>query len=315
MEQIENKECCSTTAPKKCSKKPFVMWLIVVCTALTIASMYYLVWMQTNAILDKLNQKIDSIEAEKVGWEENYKLLKQIYSSEKYKDQQKQSFSQVLSQMWVDVKDTSNNENSWSETSDSQIDSSFKQWQFDAAKIAELKQWAYVKWNPQAKLTWIEYSDVECPFCKRFHAAWTVKSIVEASSWEINYIFQHFPLSFHPLAQKWAEAMECVWELAWNDAFYDFEDKVFSVDPSVENIEKIVKEMKIDSKKFKACLDSGKFAEKTAAQLAKWQELFSIQWTPGNVLINNETGKWVVVPWAYPASEFEKVIKYLTDSK
>jgi len=55
--------------------------------------------MQTNAILDKLNQKIDSIEAEKVGGEDNYKLLKQIYSSEKYKDQQKQSFSQVLSQM------------------------------------------------------------------------------------------------------------------------------------------------------------------------------------------------------------------------
>jgi len=63
--------------------------------------------------------------------------------------------------------------------------------------------------------------------------------------------------------------MECVGEIAGNDAFYEFEDKVFGIEPSIENIQKTVKEMKIDSKKFKTCLDSGKYAEKTAAQLAK----------------------------------------------
>ena len=73
----------------------------------------------------------------------------------------------------------------------------------DVRKVSKTRD--HIFGNPDAEITLIEYSDFECPFCKRFHP--TAKKIVEVYEGKVNWVYRHFPLGFHnPLAQKEAEA-------------------------------------------------------------------------------------------------------------
>ena len=63
---------------------------------------------------------------------------------------------------------------------------------FTKDKINILKEWTYVQWNKNAEITFIEYSDLECPFCKRLHTNWTISDILKNYDWKVNFIFKHF---------------------------------------------------------------------------------------------------------------------------
>ena len=68
-------------------------------------------------------------------------------------------------------------------------------------------KWIYG--NAKARVTIVEFSDFECPFCKKFHS--TPKELVDASNGNINWQWMHMPLSFHePAASSEAEAAECI---------------------------------------------------------------------------------------------------------
>ena len=63
----------------------------------------------------------------------------------------------------------------------------------------------HIRGNPNAPITLIEYSDYECPFCKRFHP--TVIKLLENNAQKLRWVYRHFPLGFHdPGATKQAEA-------------------------------------------------------------------------------------------------------------
>jgi protein-disulfide isomerase len=61
--------------------------------------------------------------------------------------------------------------------------------------------------NPNAPIAVVEFSDLECPFCSRFHNA--LKSVQEKHPGKITYSFMHFPLSAHKHALRAARVAEC----------------------------------------------------------------------------------------------------------
>jgi protein-disulfide isomerase len=78
-----------------------------------------------------------------------------------------------------------------------------------------------------AEIIIVEYSDLDCPFCKVFHN--TMHQVVNQSEGKVAWVYRHYPIpQLHPNAPLKAEESECAWELGGNDAFWKYADKVFS---------------------------------------------------------------------------------------
>ena len=169
----------------------------------------------------------------------------------------------------------------------------------------------HVRGNPKAKVTVIEYSDFECPFCKR-HAP-TMAQILTTYKDDVNVVFRHFPLSFHANAQKEAEASECVAELAGNDAFWKFHDAIFERSTvggtgfALDKLPALAKEVGADEAKFKECLDSGKHAKYVQDQMQAGIDA-GVQGTPGNFIVNNDTEESKDLSGAVPFASFKTEI-------
>ncbi len=123
----------------------------------------------------------------------------------------------------------------------------------------------HIRGNPNAPVTLIEYSDFECPFCKRFHA--TAKKAVDDSNGQVRWVYRHFPLDeLHPVkARKEAAASECAAEIGGKDAFWKFADRFYELTPSnnrtdIETVlPQIAREIGLDKAKFASCLASGRY--------------------------------------------------------
>ncbi len=90
----------------------------------------------------------------------------------------------------------------------------------DKDLLKEIKANSYIDWNKNAKITWLEYSDLECPYCAKLHNSDVESSLKEKYNDDLNIIFNHFPLGFHKKAIPWANILECVWQEGWSEAFY-----------------------------------------------------------------------------------------------
>jgi protein-disulfide isomerase len=79
--------------------------------------------------------------------------------------------------------------------------------------------------NPNAQVVLIEYSDFECPYCKKFQA--TLNKIVTESNGNVSWVYRHWPIhqnSFEKLA-----AAECVAKIKGNDAFWKYSELLFGL--------------------------------------------------------------------------------------
>lgn len=113
--------------------------------------------------------------------------------------------------------------------------------------------------NKDAKVTIVEFSDLQCPFCKRYHdQTWPEikKSYVDTG--KVRYAFRHFPLNnIHPQAAKAGEAIACARE---QGKFYELTDKIFANQQTMmsDDIKRYVAELGLDSGTFNECFDSGR---------------------------------------------------------
>lgn len=145
----------------------------------------------------------------------------------------------------------------------------------------------WIKGNKKAKVSIIEFSDVDCPFCTRFHD--TTKEILDTYGDDINIVWRHFPIaSLHPESPKKAEAIECVGELGGNDKVWEFLDKLFADGPSLAELPNVVASLGIDAGSFRTCLDSGKYTSLVQSETQEAQDA-GARGTPYGVIVSGGT--------------------------
>jgi protein-disulfide isomerase len=124
-----------------------------------------------------------------------------------------------------------------------------------------------VRGAKDALVTIIEFSDFECPYCRRVQP--TLKRLLKEYEGQVRLVFRDFPLSIHKNAQKAAEAAQCAGE---QDKFWPFHDKLFEQTAlSLDDLKKYAGDMGLDMDKFTTCLDTGKYAQEVAGDMQDGQ--------------------------------------------
>jgi len=156
--------------------------------------------------------------------------------------------------------------------------------------------------DKNAPITIIEFSDFECPFCERFYSQ-TLPLIKKnyIDTGKAKLVYRDFPLSFHPNAQKAAEAAECAGE---QGKYYEMHDLLFEkgVSGGINAFKQYAKDLGLDITKFNECLDSGKYAVEVQKDFRDGQS-YGVSGTP-TFFING-----IEVVGAQPYSVFEQIIE------
>jgi protein-disulfide isomerase len=147
-----------------------------------------------------------------------------------------------------------------------------------------------VKGDKNAKLTLIEFSEYQCPFCGR-HVRDTFPNIDKEyiQTGKVKYVFRDLPLeSIHKNAFKAAEATHCAGE---QKKYWEMHDRLFANQNALEPamLTAHAQAIGIDSKKFQTCLDSGKYAEQIRKDIAEANK-YGITGTPTTVIGMTQPG-------------------------
>jgi protein-disulfide isomerase len=126
-----------------------------------------------------------------------------------------------------------------------------------------------------AKLTIIDFSDYECPFCKRYFDdtfSQIKKEYIDTG--KIKYVYRDLPLSFHANAHKEAQAAECAREQGGDAVYYKYHDEIFKRTTSngtglaLDQLSVIANDLGLNGDALQKCLDSEKYKAEVDKDLA-----------------------------------------------
>lgn len=162
-----------------------------------------------------------------------------------------------------------------------------------------------------AKVTIIEFSDFQCPFCRRLwkDTVSQIKNDYINSGKSVKFVYRDFPLAFHQMAQKYAEAGECADD---QGKFWEMHDKIFEEQEklgqgtislfTINDLKNWAKEIGLKEEEFTSCLDSNKYEEEVKKDFSDGTKA-GVQGTP-TLFINGR-----VVVGAQPYQTIKAIIE------
>ena len=131
----------------------------------------------------------------------------------------------------------------------------------------------HIRGNIDAPVKIVEYSDTECPFCKRFHLTMQQVMSEYGKNNKVAWIYRHSPIdALHSKARKEAEATECANELGGSEKFWAYLDRIYEVTPTNNGLDpkelpNIALYVGLNVADFNTCLNSGKYAQRIEEDL------------------------------------------------
>lgn len=159
--------------------------------------------------------------------------------------------------------------------------------------------------NENAKVTIVEFSDFQCPYCKKGYD--TMKEVLANYPEDVKIVFVNFPLSFHQYAQKAAEASECAFA---QGKFEEYHDMLFENQDALtlDDLKGYAATLGMDTETFNTCLDSGEMTAEVEGDITSGSE-HGVTGTPA-FIINGEK-----IVGARPYADFETAIEEALSSE
>lgn len=152
----------------------------------------------------------------------------------------------------------------------------------------------------------IEYSDLDCPFCQRFHLV--AQSLVDSG--EIKWVYRHWPLPSHKNADEAAAISECVRENKGDDSFVKYIDESFSSrKSSVDEYKELGISFGLTENQIESCIAEGSKERQTVLRHFNEGAQVGVNGTPGSFLINTKNNRYVFLPGALPVEQVRSAIE------
>jgi protein-disulfide isomerase len=149
-----------------------------------------------------------------------------------------------------------------------------------------------------ARVTIVEFSDFQCPFCQRVLP--TLERVLETYPEDVRIVYRHLPLRSHGRARPAAEASLCA---ADQDGFWPYHDALFANTKALadEDLVRYAAESGLDAERFQRCLEERRFAAQVDEDAAAARGA-GITGTPAFVV------NGILLSGARPFEDFARVI-------
>ena len=169
-----------------------------------------------------------------------------------------------------------------------------------ASKVEVTYDPARLRGNPQAPVIIVEFSDFQCPFCRKVQT--TLKALLAKYQGRVSLAYRDFPLrGMHGQAELGAESSRCAGE---QRRFWEYHDLLFANPDKLnrDGLMDLARSLKLEEKQFDSCLSSGKYRKQVEQDLQDGIRA-GVQGTPG-IFING-----VPLSGAQPEAAFERIIQ------
>lgn len=161
-----------------------------------------------------------------------------------------------------------------------------------------------IKGDPKASLTIIEFSDYQCPFCRRFHQE--VLPSIESeyiSKGKVRYVFRDYPLTFHQQALPAALASNCAGEQGkyWEINNFLFENPT---NLDIANILSSAKSLGLSYGEFEKCVNDKKYESEIQKDIEDAKK-YGVSGTPSFFIGKTEEGKEMTASYIRGAQPFQ----------
>ena len=156
-----------------------------------------------------------------------------------------------------------------------------------------------------SKVTVVEFSDFQCPFCRQF--AGNLRELGREYGDRVEVIYRQYPIpSLHPFAFKAAEASLCANE---QGKFWELHDLLFTDQEhiTVKDLKEKARRLGMDDSKFNSCLDTGKYTEQVQRDMAEGSKA-GVTGTPA-VFVNGIEVPGGAVPYPTVAAAVERELQ------
>lgn len=172
----------------------------------------------------------------------------------------------------------------------------------EGTRVPDFSAADYYKGDVNADVTLLEYGDLQCPFCARYHE--TLNQVLTDYQGRVNVVFRHYPLSFHNNANTLANAAECIGEVRGATGFWKFLDYAFAAnddiaDYDMTDMEDMATNLGVDKTAFRSCMDESRYQSVIDSQMRGGTD-GGVMGTPHTILVNHRTGRRVMVSGAVP---------------